>query len=69
MASRKTNPDESPGRSKPMQGSGGAPAARVAVLMGEDELARDAATLRDLDTGEQSEVKLTALEDALAPYR
>jgi histidyl-tRNA synthetase len=43
--------------------------ARVAVLMGEDELARDAATLRDLDTGEQSEVKLTALEDALAPYR
>ena len=43
--------------------------ARVALLMGEDELSRDAATLRDLDTGEQSEVKLTALEDALAPYR
>ena len=43
--------------------------ARVAVLMGEDELARDAATLRDLDTGEQSEVGLASLEDALAPYR
>ena len=43
--------------------------ARVAVLMGEDELARDAATLRDLDTGEQSDVTLAALEAALAPYR
>jgi len=43
--------------------------ARVAVLLGEDELARGAATLRDLDTGEQSEVALTALKDALAPYR
>src|SRR3954468_6625206 len=37
--------------------------ARAAVLLGDDELARGIATLRDLDSGEQSEVAL----DALAP--
>lgn len=37
--------------------------ARAAVLLGDDELARGVATLRDLDSGEQSEVAL----DALAP--
>jgi len=35
--------------------------ARAAVLLGEDELARGAATVRDLDSGEQSEVALAAL--------
>jgi len=30
--------------------------ARAAVLIGEDEIARNVATLRDLDTGEQVEV-------------
>jgi histidyl-tRNA synthetase len=35
--------------------------ARAAVLLGDDELARGAATLRDLDSGEQSEVALGAL--------
>ena len=35
--------------------------ARAAVLLGEDELARDIATVRDLDSGEQSEVALGAL--------
>jgi histidyl-tRNA synthetase len=35
--------------------------ARAAVLLGDDELARGIATLRDLDSGEQSEVALDAL--------
>ena len=43
--------------------------ARAAVLLGEDEAARDAATVRDLDTGEQVEVPLAALEDHLARNR
>ena len=43
--------------------------ARAAVILGEDELARDAATLRDLDTGEQIEVPLAELRDRLAPFR
>jgi histidyl-tRNA synthetase len=43
--------------------------ARVAVLLGERELARDAATVRDMATGEQVEVPLSALEDRLARYR
>jgi histidyl-tRNA synthetase len=43
--------------------------ARAAVLIGEDELKKGAATVRDLDTGEQAEVPLAALKDRLAPYR
>ena len=43
--------------------------ARAAVLLGEDELARGAATVRDMDSGEQSEVSLSALEDHLKAYR
>jgi histidyl-tRNA synthetase len=43
--------------------------ARAAVIIGEDELARGAAALRDLDTGEQIEVPLDALKDRLATYR
>jgi histidyl-tRNA synthetase len=43
--------------------------ARAAVILGEDELARNAATVRDLDTGEQIEVPLAALRDRLAPFR
>ncbi len=43
--------------------------ASCAIIMGEDELARDAATLRDLDSGEQVEVPLSELGDRLAPYR
>ncbi len=35
--------------------------ARAAVLLGDDELARGAATLRDFDSGDQSEVALDAL--------
>jgi histidyl-tRNA synthetase len=43
--------------------------ARVAVLIGEDELARAAATVRDLDGGSQSEVPLSQLAERLASYR
>jgi histidyl-tRNA synthetase len=43
--------------------------ARAAVILGEDELARHAVALRDLDTGEQIEVPLAALKDRLAPFR
>jgi histidyl-tRNA synthetase len=41
--------------------------ARAAVLLGDDELARGAATLRDLDSGAQSEVALGALAAHLTP--
>ena len=40
--------------------------ARAAVLIGEDELAREVCTLRDLDKGEQQEVALNELAAALA---
>ena len=43
--------------------------ARAAVLIGEDELKRNAATVRDLDSGEQAEVPLEALKDRLAQFR
>ncbi len=43
--------------------------ARVAVILGDDELARGAAMVRDLDTGDQSEVSLAALPDHLARFR
>jgi histidyl-tRNA synthetase len=43
--------------------------ARAAVLIGEDELKRKAATVRDLDSGEQAEVPLEALKDRLAQFR
>jgi histidyl-tRNA synthetase len=32
--------------------------ARVAVLIGEDEIARNVVAVRDLDTGEQNEVPM-----------
>ncbi len=43
--------------------------ARAAVILGEDELARGAATVRDMETGEQSEVPLDGLAARLHPYR
>ena len=43
--------------------------ACAAVLLGEDELARGAATVRDLDSGEQTEVSLAGLVQALEKYR
>ncbi len=43
--------------------------ARAAVILGEDELSRQAATVRDLDSGEQEEVPLSDLEVRLARYK
>ena len=43
--------------------------ARAAIIIGPDELARDGATLRDLDSGEQTDVSLSSLAGQLAPYR
>ena len=43
--------------------------ARAAIILGDDEIARGTATLRDFDTGEQSEVALASLPERLAPFR
>jgi histidyl-tRNA synthetase len=43
--------------------------ARVAVMLGEDELRKNVATLRDLDSGDQREVGLDDLASALETYR
>ena len=43
--------------------------AAAAVIIGEDELAKGAATVRDMETGEQTEVPLSSLQDHLARYR
>jgi len=42
--------------------------AAAAILIGEDELARDAATLRDMDGGDQAEVPLSELTERLSKY-
>jgi histidyl-tRNA synthetase len=39
--------------------------ARAAIIIGDDELAKGVAQLKDLDSGEQREVALSALADAL----
>ena len=43
--------------------------AKAALLIGEDELAKGVVTLRDMETGEQSEAPLSSLEEHLACYR
>jgi histidyl-tRNA synthetase len=43
--------------------------ARAAVILGEDELARAVAIVRDMDSGDQAEAPLESLEDHLARYR
>ena len=43
--------------------------ACAAVILGEDELKRGVAAVRDLDAGTQSEVPLAALKDRLAAFR
>jgi histidyl-tRNA synthetase len=43
--------------------------SRAAVILGGDELAKGAATLRDLDSGVQEEVPLAALEERLSRFR
>jgi histidyl-tRNA synthetase len=42
--------------------------ARAAVILGEEEVARHAASLRDLDTGAQEEVSLDELGRHLARF-
>jgi histidyl-tRNA synthetase len=43
--------------------------AIATVILGEDELARDAASVRDMQSGEQTEVPLSDLREHLAKYR
>ena len=43
--------------------------AIAAVILGEDELANNAATVRNMESGDQVEVPLASLEDHLAGYR
>ncbi|MGH6973156.1 MAG: histidine--tRNA ligase [Stellaceae bacterium] len=43
--------------------------ARAAIILGEDELKRGQAAVRDLDAGTQTDVSLTALKDRLAAFR
>ena len=43
--------------------------ARVAIILGENELAKNVAALRDLDTGEQRDVPLDTLIESLAQYQ
>jgi histidyl-tRNA synthetase len=44
-------------------------AARAAILLGDDELAKGVASLRDLDSGTQEEVPLAGLAARLAAFR
>ena len=43
--------------------------ACAAILIGEDELAANTGTVRDMDTGEQSDVPLDQMAQSLARYR
>jgi histidyl-tRNA synthetase len=43
--------------------------ACAAVLLGEDELARNEATVRHMDSGEQDAVSLDLLSEALSRYK
>ncbi len=43
--------------------------ARVAILLGDDELKGSVATVRDLDSGDQVSVPLASLKDHLARFR
>ena len=42
--------------------------AAAAIILGEDELAKGEAALRDLDSGEQTAVPLAELEERLARF-
>ena len=52
-----------------LTGSANKVGAAVAVIIGDDELANDVATVRDMDSGEQREEPVAALVEFLAPYR
>ena len=42
--------------------------ARAALILGEEELAKDSVTLRDLDSGKQDLVPRAALSERLARF-
>jgi histidyl-tRNA synthetase len=44
-------------------------AAKVAVILGDNELDKNVATLKNLSSGEQSTIGLDRIADALEPYR
>ncbi|HEC90554.1 MAG TPA: histidine--tRNA ligase, partial [Alphaproteobacteria bacterium] len=44
-------------------------AAAAAVILGEDEIARGVATVRDMETGDQTEVALDSVAEYLVRYR
>ena len=43
--------------------------AAAAVIIGDDELAKGVATIRDMDSGEQYEAPVAALVKSLSLYR
>ncbi|HWE75119.1 MAG TPA: histidine--tRNA ligase [Stellaceae bacterium] len=43
--------------------------ARAAVILGDDEIAKQVAAVRDLDSGDQAEVPLASLAERLAAFR
>jgi histidyl-tRNA synthetase len=43
--------------------------AIACVILGEDEMAKDVVTVRNMVTGDQVEVSVASLEDHLATYR
>jgi len=43
--------------------------AKVAVILGDNELDKNVATLKNLSSGEQSAIGLDRIADALEPYR
>jgi histidyl-tRNA synthetase len=43
--------------------------ARAAIILGDNEIERQIAAVRDLDSGEQAEVSLSLLEERLKPFR
>jgi histidyl-tRNA synthetase len=43
--------------------------ARAAIILGDDEIAKQVAAVRDLDSGEQAEVPIAALAERLAAFR
>jgi histidyl-tRNA synthetase len=43
--------------------------SRAAVIMGDDELTKGVATVRDFESGKQEEIAFANLEQRLAPYR
>ena len=42
--------------------------AIAAVILGEDELAKDVATVKNMESGDQIEVSLASLEEHLVSY-